>query len=64
MAKNQTETEITVISCFDGEQDAAEVFARLFAERMRNALDSPIASAPPVVYNENKVHHPSSGLCG
>ena len=62
MAKNQTETEITVISCFDGEQDAAEVFARLIAERIQQ--HSPIAEAPPVVYNENEVHHPSSGLCG
>ena len=67
MAKNQAKTEIEVISYFDGELDAAEVFASLIVEKYRDMkLPSQIVEHTESVYNQAEVreHHASSGLCG
>ena len=67
MAKKQAQTELEVVSCFDGELDAVEVFANLIARQCQGInLSTQIAEPAPDVYNEAEVrqHHASSGLCG
>ncbi len=63
MAKN--ETEIKVITVFDGELDATDVFIGLIKQKYNSLdkknLENPVESK----YNLNKVHEArQSGLCG
>jgi len=63
MAKNKT--EIKVITVFDGELDATDVFIGLIKQKYnsfeKKSLENPVENK----YNFNKVHEASqSGLCG
>ncbi len=63
MAKNKV--EIKVITVFDGELDATDVFIGLIKQKYnsfdKKSLENPVESN----YNLSKVHEASqSGLCG
>ena len=65
MAKNKT--EIHVITVFDGELDATDVFVSLIAQKHSRKMDKEyLAKAQEIGYNKDEV--PSdrvpSGLCG
>ena len=40
MAKKQAQTELEVVSCFDGELDAVEVFANLIARQCQGMSET------------------------
>ena len=65
MAKNKT--EIHVITVFDGELDATDVFVSLIAQKHSRKMDKEYLAKPQEIgYNKDEV--PSdrvpSGLCG
>jgi len=60
-------TKINIITVFDGNQDATEVFAALIAEKMQTVMRNPLAGRDAVCYDKNKVQVTgglASGLCG
>ena len=65
MAKNKT--EIHVISVFDGELDATDVFVSLIAQRYgRKDRQNSLAKTQEIEYNKDTVQKTDvpSGLCG
>ena len=65
MAKNKT--EIHVITVFDGELDATDVFVSLIAQKHSRKMDKEyLAKTQEMRYNKHEVHsyRVPSGLCG
>ncbi len=60
-------TKMNVITVFDGNQDATEVFAALIAEKMQTVMRNSLAGRDAVCYDKSKVQVTgglASGLCG
>ena len=65
MAKNKT--EIHVITVFDGELDATDVFVSLIAQKHSRKMEKEyLAKKQEMRYNKDEVHSDRvpSGLCG
>ena len=59
--------KMSVVSIFDGKQDATEVFVSLIAEKMREDAQDFLVEKGAVCYDKDKVQATSSlasGLCG
>ena len=59
-------TKMSVVSIFDGKQDATDVFVSLIAEKMREDAQDFLVEKGTVCYDKNKVQATNSlasGLC-
>ncbi len=60
-------TKMSVVSIFDGKQDATDVFVSLIAEKMREDTQDFLVEKKTMCYDKDKVQVTSnlaSGLCG